>query len=237
MSEWAALISAVTAVLGLLLGFFGLPTVVNSPTAKPVRETVTVTATPPPENRGPATEPADTPSPTPQQDRGSLIEDVLPMTSDADDTKRSFTAGALTVNNRSYPRTLYGFDAERTWQLDRKYNTLVTAIGVSDSTPSGYGVVFTVRVDGDTVKEFTIGRHPRGLSCHARRARVLHQVGRLRRVDRPHRHEIAPHPADAPLRPLPPPRPLLLLCLLLPVPGMPFGAVRAGALLHRRGYG
>ncbi|MFG2408169.1 NPCBM/NEW2 domain-containing protein [Streptomyces brevispora] len=79
------------------------------------------------------------------------------MTSDADDTKRSFTAGALTVNNRSYPRTLYGFDAERTWQLDRKYNTLVTAIGVSDSTPSGYGVVFTVRVDGDTVKEFTMG--------------------------------------------------------------------------------
>ncbi|MFG2408168.1 hypothetical protein ACGFR8_28270 [Streptomyces brevispora] len=52
MSEWAALISAVTAVLGLLLGFFGLPTVVNSPTAKPVRETVTVTATPPPESRG-----------------------------------------------------------------------------------------------------------------------------------------------------------------------------------------
>ncbi|MFD9563815.1 NPCBM/NEW2 domain-containing protein [Streptomyces sp. NPDC059994] len=52
---------------------------------------------------------------------------------------------------------MYGFDAERTWQLGRKYNTLVTAIGVSDSTPSGYSVVFTVQVDGNTVKEFTMG--------------------------------------------------------------------------------
>ncbi|MET9467626.1 hypothetical protein ABZY44_23030 [Streptomyces sp. NPDC006544] len=43
-----------TGVVGLLLGFFGLPTLVNSPTARTVRETVTVTATPPPSSSGSA---------------------------------------------------------------------------------------------------------------------------------------------------------------------------------------
>ncbi|MGW6970097.1 hypothetical protein [Streptomyces sp. NPDC054952] len=62
IAEWAALISAVTAVIGLLLGFFGLPTIVNSPTARTVRETVT--ATPPPASPAPAAGPPETPSPT-----------------------------------------------------------------------------------------------------------------------------------------------------------------------------
>lgn len=51
--EVATLVSALTGVVGLLLGFFGLPAVVNSPTARvnaPVAQpavTVTVTAPPP----------------------------------------------------------------------------------------------------------------------------------------------------------------------------------------------
>ncbi|MFD8983858.1 hypothetical protein [Streptomyces sp. NPDC059564] len=43
--ELAALISAATGVVGLLLGFFGLPTFVNSPTARAVQPTVTATVT------------------------------------------------------------------------------------------------------------------------------------------------------------------------------------------------
>ncbi|MEU4270833.1 hypothetical protein [Streptomyces sp. NPDC026092] len=45
LGEVAALVSAVTAVLGLILGFFGLPVVFNSPTARTVTETVYVTRT------------------------------------------------------------------------------------------------------------------------------------------------------------------------------------------------
>ncbi|MFD0344343.1 ferrous iron transport protein A [Streptomyces sp. NPDC127117] len=53
------------AVLGLLLGFFGLPTVVNSPTARVARPavTVTVTAPPLPASGGSVAEPTDTASP------------------------------------------------------------------------------------------------------------------------------------------------------------------------------
>ncbi|WP_328923394.1 ferrous iron transport protein A [Streptomyces sp. NBC_00190] len=52
-----------TGVLGLLLGFFGLPTIVSSPTAKTVRETAPVTATPPPASPGPTAGPTDKQSP------------------------------------------------------------------------------------------------------------------------------------------------------------------------------
>ncbi|MFE7268844.1 hypothetical protein ACFU9B_44235 [Streptomyces sp. NPDC057592] len=41
----AAWVSAITAALGLVLGFFGLPFLVNSPTARPPAPTVTVTET------------------------------------------------------------------------------------------------------------------------------------------------------------------------------------------------
>ncbi|MFF3641696.1 hypothetical protein [Streptomyces sp. NPDC002564] len=43
--EVAAWISAITGLIGLVLGFFGLPAVFSSPTARTVTETVTATAT------------------------------------------------------------------------------------------------------------------------------------------------------------------------------------------------
>lgn len=50
VSQWAAVLSALTGLAGLILGFFGLPVVLNSPTARtPVAQpavTVTVTAAP-----------------------------------------------------------------------------------------------------------------------------------------------------------------------------------------------
>ncbi|MEV5681062.1 NPCBM/NEW2 domain-containing protein [Streptomyces sp. NPDC052179] len=95
-------------------------------------------------------------TPAPEQRSWSLIEDLVPMDTYPEGTKRSFTAGALTVNNRVYPKTLYAFEAERTWQLSREYSTFTASAGVSDSTPSGDVITFTVQVDDVIVKEFTM---------------------------------------------------------------------------------
>ncbi|MGW2477886.1 hypothetical protein [Streptomyces sp. NPDC001665] len=56
----AAWVSAITAALGLVLGFFGLPFLVNSPTARPAAPTVTETVTAQPPGATPTATPADT---------------------------------------------------------------------------------------------------------------------------------------------------------------------------------
>lgn len=128
------------------------------------RATPTVSATPrtipatptssPPTPSAPATPAA--PAPAPERSSWSLIEDLVPMDVYPEGTKRSFTAGALTVNNRDYPATLYAFEAERTWQLGREYKTFTASAGVSDSTPSGDVITFTVQLDDGVAKEFTM---------------------------------------------------------------------------------
>ncbi|MGW7412113.1 hypothetical protein [Streptomyces sp. NPDC054863] len=67
LGEWAAVVSALAGVAGVLLGFFGLPTVLNSPTARASapapQPTVTVTHT---VGTGPASQaPPDTAPPVP----------------------------------------------------------------------------------------------------------------------------------------------------------------------------
>ncbi|XMN11145.1 NPCBM/NEW2 domain-containing protein [Streptomyces griseobrunneus] len=128
------------------------------------RATPTVSATPrtipatptssPPTPSAPATPAA--PAPAPERSSWSLIEDLVPMDVYPEGTKRSFTAGALTVNNRAYPATLYAFEAERTWQLGREYKTFTASAGVSDATPSGDVITFTVQLDDGVAKEFTM---------------------------------------------------------------------------------
>ncbi|MER0430020.1 NPCBM/NEW2 domain-containing protein [Streptomyces microflavus] len=108
----------------------------------------------PPTPSAPATSAA--PAPAPERSSWSLIEDLVPMDVYPEGTKRSFTAGALTVNNRDYPATLYAFEAERTWQLGREYKTFTATAGVSDATPSGDVITFTVQLDDGVAKEFTM---------------------------------------------------------------------------------
>ncbi|MFE1892655.1 NPCBM/NEW2 domain-containing protein [Streptomyces microflavus] len=108
----------------------------------------------PPTTSAPATSAA--PAPAPERSSWSLIEDLVPMDVYPEGTKRSFTAGALTVNNRDYPATLYAFEAERTWQLGREYKTFTASAGVSDATPSGDVITFTVQLDDGVAKEFTM---------------------------------------------------------------------------------
>ncbi|MEU8445796.1 NPCBM/NEW2 domain-containing protein [Streptomyces microflavus] len=121
----------------------------------PVSVTPRTTPTPsPPTPSAPATSAA--PAPAPERSSWSLIEDLVPMDVYPEGTKRSFTAGALTVNNRDYPATLYAFEAERTWQLGREYKTFTATAGVSDATPSGDVITFTVQLDDGVAKEFTM---------------------------------------------------------------------------------
>ncbi|WP_327173793.1 NPCBM/NEW2 domain-containing protein [Streptomyces sp. NBC_01335] len=110
----------------------------------------TSTPTPSPEAPSVSATPA---APTAEQSSWSLIEDLVPMDVYPEGTDRSFTTGALTVNNHEYPATLYAYEAERTWQLGREYRTFTATAGVSDSTPSGDVITFTVQVDDAVVKE------------------------------------------------------------------------------------
>ncbi|MFC9008032.1 NPCBM/NEW2 domain-containing protein [Streptomyces microflavus] len=117
----------------------------------------TIPATPTPSPPTPsALATSAAPAPAPERSSWSLIEDLVPMDVYPEGTKRSFTAGALTVNNRDYPATLYAFEAERIWQLGREYKTFTATAGVSDATPSGDVITFTVQLDDGVAKKFTM---------------------------------------------------------------------------------
>ncbi|QKW48162.1 NPCBM/NEW2 domain-containing protein [Streptomyces microflavus] len=84
----------------------------------------------------------------------SLVRDVAPMD---DGTAWKYETGKVRVNTKDYPTTLQAYQASGTWQLDRKYTSLVTRLGVSDTAASGDSVVFTVEVDDEVVREITMG--------------------------------------------------------------------------------
>lgn len=79
----------------------------------------------------------------------SLIRDLAPMRSDFP----GYKTGTIRVNAQDYPMVLRGAHTDRTWQLDRKYTSLVTRLGVSDSSISGT----TIRVNGRIAREITMG--------------------------------------------------------------------------------
>ncbi len=75
LGDIGALISAIATVFGVLLGFFGLPTLVNSPTAMPpARPTVTVTVTAPAPSTAPPLPPS-TASSSPASDQKPTAAD------------------------------------------------------------------------------------------------------------------------------------------------------------------
>ncbi|WP_018566313.1 hypothetical protein [Streptomyces sp. PsTaAH-124] len=104
LGEVAALISAGTGLLGLLLGFFGLPAVVSSPTA--VRVTVTETATvpgptvtvtaPSADHPDPGSGPSASPSGSPGAERQSLT------LFDPVDGSAALSAGSGTLKGKAY---------------------------------------------------------------------------------------------------------------------------------------
>ncbi len=71
----------------------------------------------------------------------------------------NYATGKVRVNARDYPSALRADEgsASATWQLDRKYTSLVTRLGVTDQSSSGDTVVFTIKVDDDVAREFTLG--------------------------------------------------------------------------------
>ncbi|MFB8243339.1 NPCBM/NEW2 domain-containing protein [Kitasatospora purpeofusca] len=151
LGEIAALVSAGTAVAGLLLGFFGLPTLVNSPTARTVTETVTATATvtvtaaratvatPAPPAAGQSSQPAPT-----SADRISLVNDLLPVAEE----QGPYDHGSQKVNGQIHPTTLSSSCSITTWQLDRQYTTFTATLGAADSTGPGSKVLLYVELDG-----------------------------------------------------------------------------------------
>lgn len=152
LGEIAALVSAGTAVVGLLLGFFGLPAVVDSPTARTVTvtETVTARATATATVTAGTTVTAPAPAaPTPTSGpttpgRVSLVDDLLPVTTQ----NNPYTRGPLKVNGRTHPTVLSSSCAESTWQLDRQYTTFTVTYGAADTTASGSVVPMFIEVDG-----------------------------------------------------------------------------------------
>ncbi|WP_424217695.1 NPCBM/NEW2 domain-containing protein (plasmid) [Streptomyces sp. BI20] len=157
----AALVSALAAVLGVVLGFFGLPAVFNSPTARTgapvVVPTVTVTVTAP--APGPpigSGAPSDSPKPpapsapvfTPPAGPTVSLVGLAPIETSFD----SFSTGPKKVNLEEYPTTLSSLCAESTWQLDRKYESFVARIGATDDAGSRMNFTFEVAVDGKSVE-------------------------------------------------------------------------------------
>lgn len=172
IGEVAALVSALAAVLGVVLGFLGLPVVFNSPTAKSPAPVVTVTVTaPPPAPNGP-TAPSDTPSGTaapsgpaqPPAPSTPFTPPTGPTVSlvglaSVETRYNPFETGPKKVNLENYPKTLSSDCGQSTWQLDRKYESLVTRIGATDDAGSGMNFTFEIAVDGKSVE---VGRKRAG---------------------------------------------------------------------------
>ncbi|WP_329594965.1 NPCBM/NEW2 domain-containing protein [Streptomyces sp. NBC_01362] len=138
VGEIAALVSAITAVVGLLLGFFGLPTVVNSPTAKTVTvtETVTATATATVEAspREPADEdPAQSPAPAPLPSGEVALSDLTPLGDYPDD---EFGLQTVTLGGKSYSNAMvvkYPCQPGTEYSINQRYKKLVLTVGLDDN--------------------------------------------------------------------------------------------------------
>ncbi|MEV6973590.1 NPCBM/NEW2 domain-containing protein [Kitasatospora sp. NPDC093806] len=130
--------SAGTAVAGLLLGFFGLPTVVNSPTAQTVTvtetvtatATVTVTASPSP---AAAVGTSGPPSPAPLPSGEVALRDLTAIGSFGNDgiQLRSATLGGKTYANAMV--FTYPCQANYEYSINQRYKTLTLVTGIDDN--------------------------------------------------------------------------------------------------------
>ncbi len=169
LGEVAALVSAVTAVIGLLLGFFGLPTVVNSPTARTVTvtetiratATVTVTASPPGQVGGTAESPRPAPLPSgevPLRDLTSLGPFDSGKTS-----LSSVTMGRKAYSNAMvfrYPCSVEGLE----YSINQRYKTLTLTVGLDDNSVAKPGKL-SISGDGRVRKNVMLEiNHPQTVS-------------------------------------------------------------------------
>ena len=142
--------SALTAVAGLLLGFFGLPTLVNSPTARPAIVTVTVTA-PPAAATGTGSTPTPTATPTPEtsaSDADDLetipappplptgtvaLKDLTPLGDYGSDEVGLSTA---TLGGKAHPNAIilkYPCQPPVEYGLNQRYKSLTLTVGLDDN--------------------------------------------------------------------------------------------------------
>ncbi|MFB7608464.1 hypothetical protein [Streptomyces gardneri] len=160
--------SALTAVAGLLLGFFGLPTLVNSPTARPVVVTVTVPAapatsagagasessspTPSPEtSTTDADDPRSIPAPPPLPTGTVALKDLTPLGDWGADTVGLSTA---TLGGKSHQNAIilrYPCQDPVAYGLNERYKSLTLTTGLDDNGLAKPGKL-TVTGDGRPLK-------------------------------------------------------------------------------------
>ncbi|MFF1909621.1 NPCBM/NEW2 domain-containing protein [Kitasatospora sp. NPDC058218] len=152
MGEVAALVSAITAVAGLLLGFFGLPAVVDSPTAKTVTvtetvhatATVTVTASPPP---AAAVSTPGLPSPAPLPSGEVALRDLttIGIVGNSGIQLRSATMGGKTYSNAMV--FTYPCQINYEYSINQRYKTLTLIAGIDDNGVARHGKL-SISADG-----------------------------------------------------------------------------------------
>ncbi|MEU2672854.1 NPCBM/NEW2 domain-containing protein [Streptomyces sp. NPDC007164] len=158
VGEIAALVSAITAVVGLLLGFFGLPTVVNSPTAKTVTvtETVTATATVVASPRESADDgSAQSPAPAPLPSGEVTLSDLTPLGDYPDD---EFALRTVTLGGKSYSNAMvvtYPCQPGAEYSINQKYKKLVLTVGLDDNAVAVSGKLEVIG-DGKTRKNIML---------------------------------------------------------------------------------
>ncbi|MCX4444921.1 NPCBM/NEW2 domain-containing protein [Streptomyces sp. NPDC087866] len=138
LGEIAALVSAAAAVVGLLLGFFGLPTVVDSPSARTATVTETVTATTT-VTASPAEVPegTETRSPSGQASPSAndvLLADLTPLGIAPD---QIFSIQDVTMGAKPYPGAMvitYLCQSGLEYSINEKYKTLTFTAGLDDDS-------------------------------------------------------------------------------------------------------
>ncbi|MFF9340768.1 MULTISPECIES: NPCBM/NEW2 domain-containing protein [unclassified Streptomyces] len=167
MGEIAALISALAAVAGVLLGFFGLPTVINSPTARnpapqapvvttapssPTVETTAPSASPDAESEEPPEEPSEEPSedpstaPPPALPSGTVpLSELDPVFGSHSYEIRSVNMGAKLYDQAMVFREYCDSSVE--YSINQRYKSFSFVVGLDDNA-TAESIRFTVKGDG-----------------------------------------------------------------------------------------
>ncbi|MFE9427749.1 NPCBM/NEW2 domain-containing protein [Kitasatospora sp. NPDC006697] len=146
----AAMISALTGVAGLALGFFGLPAAgVASPTAA-ARPTVTVTVPGPAITVTAASTVAASDSASPQSPAAAPGGGSLTGLRPSRESDHPLSGGSATMNTQSYSDALLGNPCgapyTSVYDLNRSYKQLTGLLGIDDSSQNVGG---DVQIDAD----------------------------------------------------------------------------------------
>ncbi|MFJ8694233.1 hypothetical protein [Streptomyces roseolilacinus] len=157
LGEIAALISALAAVAGVLLGFSGLPTVVDSPTARTVTAaattttTVTVTA---PAPTGPGDDGEAKPSSPAPLPSGTAPLTDLPAIGGGD----AFPVQSVTMGTKSYEHAMTpAYPCDNTsveYRINERYRSLTLTVGPDDNSKAE---LIEVTIHGDDRLRDTVG--------------------------------------------------------------------------------